>query len=211
MRYGYLLIRRMSRFHGLTYVNTLRVNLYLTGNLIWQPPPEEMSIDTLMTASDTAMTANSAVALTAWGNLQGDAAIEHRNRLRADLKLRLDGGNGVGPARQPKRSAEDRKKGGKPQDGLVDNLVFEFDERNPGASKARPVVYCVGCDRSTSGRDPNRIKAHAKDCNVKILNFNTTCSENFNEDFLEACSQFPNSAQACYPGFGSARSFNEVG
>lgn len=122
-----------------------------------------------MTESDTA-TANSAGAPTAWGDiLQGDAAIEHRDRLRADLKLRLDGGNedGPGPARQPKRSAEDRKKGGKPRDGLVDDLVFEFDERKPGASKARPVVYCVGCDRSSTGRDPNRIKAHAKDCNVK--------------------------------------------
>jgi hypothetical protein len=140
------------------------------------------------------MTANSAVAPTAWGDvLHGDAAIEHRDQLRADLKLRLDGGNGVGPARQAKRSTEDRKKGGKPRDGLVDDLVFEFDERKPGALKARPVVYCVGCDRSTSGRDPNRIKAHAKDCDVNFLKFNTLHSEEFNRDFLEACSQFSDS------------------
>ena len=69
---------------------------------------------------------------TAWGGvLQGVAAKEHRDQLRADLKLRLDGGNSIGPARQPK-SAEDRKKGGKPQDGLVDDFVFEFDERIVG-------------------------------------------------------------------------------
>ena len=122
-----------------------------------------------MAESDTAMTANSAGAPTALG----DAARVHQDRLRADLKLRIDGGNGdgPGPVRQPKRSAEYRKKGGKPRDGLVDDLVFEFDECKPGASKARPVVYCVGCDRSTSGHDPNRIKAHAKDCNVLLLNF----------------------------------------
>jgi len=99
------------------------------------------------------------------GVLQADVAKEQQDQLRTDLKLRLEGGDGVGPARQPK-SAEERKKGGKPRDGLVDDLVFEFDERKPGAPKARPVVYCVGCDKSTSGRDPNRIKAHAKDCNV---------------------------------------------
>ena len=83
-----------------------------------------------MTASDTAITANSAVAPTTWAILQGDAGIEHQDRLHADLKLRFNGGNGVGPVWQPKRSAEDWKKGGKPWDSLVNDLVFEVDEQN---------------------------------------------------------------------------------
>jgi hypothetical protein len=160
MRHGCLSIRRTNRFHGPTYVNTPNFRLLSHLGLIWQPPPGEVSTDASMTAS------SATAVITSWGGiLHGDAAKEHRDRLHADLKLRLDGGNGVGPAQQPK-SAEDRKKGGKPRDGLVDDLVFEFDERKLGAPKAKPVVYCVGCDRSTSGHDPNRIKAHAKDCNV---------------------------------------------
>ena len=144
------------------------------------------------------MTANSARAPTAWGSSDAsDDPKEHRDRLHADLKLRLDGGNegGPGPGRQPKRSAEDRKKGGKPRDALVDDLIFEFDERKAGASKARPVVYCVGCDRSSTGRDPNRIKAHAKDCNVKKLLKNLILHrKKINVYFLEACSQISDSA-----------------
>ena len=52
----------------------------------------------------------------------------HRDklRLRAALKIKFDSGKGVSrPAHQPK-PAEERKKGGKPRDALVDNLVFEF-------------------------------------------------------------------------------------
>ena len=95
------------------------------------------------------------------------AAKAHREKLRADLKLRFDGGNGVGPARQPTKSSERRKKGGKPRDSLVDDLVFEFDEpSSKGLGKPRIVVYCVACDEYRVGRDPNRIKSHAKNCNV---------------------------------------------
>jgi len=37
---------------------------------------------------------------TGWGGvLHGAAGKEHRDQLRANLKLKLDGGNGVGPAR----------------------------------------------------------------------------------------------------------------
>ena len=68
-----------------------------------------MAVDTgTMMAVDTIMMANLAVAPPAWGTiLQGDAGIEHQDQLCADLKLRLNGGNGDGPAQQPKRSAED--------------------------------------------------------------------------------------------------------
>ena len=45
-----------------------------------------------------------------WENiLGGDAAKAHREKLRAELKLRLDGGNSVGqlgPARQLKKSGK---------------------------------------------------------------------------------------------------------
>lgn len=93
----------------------------------------------------------------------------HRDKLRAELKIRLDGGQGTGPARQPK-SAEERKKGGKPRDTLVDDLVFEFTERAAGNGKEKLVVYCVACDRKAFGRDTSRIKNHAKGCNVYKFN-----------------------------------------
>lgn len=76
---------------------TLSLEILSQLGLIQQPLPREPSIDTLMTASDTAITANSAVAPTTWAILQGDAGIEHQDRLHADLKLRFNGGNGVGP------------------------------------------------------------------------------------------------------------------
>jgi hypothetical protein len=82
--------------------------------------------------------------------------------MRAERKIQLDGGGGIGPARPPK----DHKRGGKPRDTLVDSLVLEFDERKPGAKEPKIVVYCIGCDRSTVGRDPNRIKKHANNCSV---------------------------------------------
>ena len=66
-----------------------------------------------------------------WENVfvgDAQAAKAHREKLHADLELRFDGGNGVGPARQPKKSSEERKKGGKPRGSLVDDLVFEFDK-----------------------------------------------------------------------------------
>lgn len=86
--------------------------------------------------------------------------------MRLELKSRIEGGNGVGPARHPKPLKG--TKGGKPRDSLVDDLVFEFDERQPGAPKAKIVTYCVACDRKAIGRDPNRIKQHAKNCSVRL-------------------------------------------
>ena len=63
----------------------------------------------------------------------------------------------------------------------MDDLVFEFDEQKPGAPKTKLVVYCVGCDKSPSGCDPNHIKAHVKDYNVhKISSFSWS---KFNRDF----------------------------
>ena len=44
--------------------------------------------------------------------------------MRADLKIHLDGGGGIGPVRQTKG-----KHGGKPHEALVDNLVLELNER----------------------------------------------------------------------------------
>ena len=85
-----------------------------------------------------------------WG--KSDSGKAHRDKLHADLKIRLDGGEGVGPARQPK-SAEERKKGGKPRDTLVDDLVFEFTECGTGTKREKLVVYCVACDRKAFGRD----------------------------------------------------------
>ena len=64
---------------------------------------------------------------------------------------------------------QDCRRGGKRRDALVDNLVLEFDERKAGAKDPKIVGYCVGCDKPTVGRDPNRIKKHAKDCNVRLL------------------------------------------
>jgi hypothetical protein len=104
--------------------------------------------------------------LKGWENILGsESGKAHRDKLRADLKIRLDGGEGVGPARQP-RSAEERKKGGKPRDTLADDLVFEFTECGEGTKKEKLVVYCVACDRKAFGRDTTRIKNHAKSCNV---------------------------------------------
>ena len=104
-----------------------------------------------------------------WG--KSDSGKAHRDKLRADLKIRLDGGEGVGPARQPK-SAEERKKGGKPRDTLVDDLVFEFTECGTGTKREKLVVYCVACDRKAFGCDTTQIKNHAKSCNV--FKFNAT-------------------------------------
>jgi hypothetical protein len=99
-----------------------------------------------------------------FGGPDGDSPKSVRAKLRAERKIHLDGGGGIGPARQ----ARDHKRGGKPRDALVDNLVLEFDERKAGANDPKIVVYCIGCDKSTVGRDPNRIKKHAKDCNVHL-------------------------------------------
>jgi len=89
------------------------------------------------------------------------------DKIRAERKLALDGGDGVGPARQPKSTSEARKPG-KPRDTLVDDLVVGVEEPKRGGER-RQVVYCIGCKKKTVGRDPNRIKQHAKDCTVRFL------------------------------------------
>ena len=128
---------------------------------IWQPPSDLSGFLPMPPSSTTPVNT-----LKGWENSLGsESGKAQRDKLRADLKIRLDGGKGVGPARQPK-SAEERKKGGKPRDTLVDDLVFEFTERVAGTTKEKLVVYCVACDKKAFGRDASRIKNHAKGCNV---------------------------------------------
>lgn len=87
-------------------------------------------------------------------------------KIRAERKLTIDGGDGIGPARQATSISEARKPG-KPRDTLVDDLVVEVKEPKKGGSdKQQLAVYCIGCKKRTSGRDPNHIKQHAKDCTV---------------------------------------------
>ena len=77
---------------------------------IWQPPFSTLALPAAVSTTHV----NSSKT---WENVfVGDAqAVKaHREKLCADLKLRFDGGNGVGPTRQPKKSSEERKKGGKP-------------------------------------------------------------------------------------------------
>lgn len=92
------------------------------------------------------------------------------DKVRAERKLALDGGDGVGPACQPKSISEARKPG-KPRDKLVDDLVVEVEEPKRGGNvgERRQVVYCIGCKKKAVGRDPVRIKQHAKDCTVRFL------------------------------------------
>jgi len=92
-----------------------------------------------------------------------------REKLRAERKANCDGAKGVGAARTPKSYGIDRdhSKGGRSRDTLVDELVLEFDERKPDEpNKPRPVVYCVGCDHRSVGRDTARIRGHANNCDV---------------------------------------------
>jgi hypothetical protein len=87
-------------------------------------------------------------------------------KTHAERKLAIDGGNGPGPARQPKTISKARKPR-KPRDMLVDNLVVEVDEPKKGSGgKWQVAVYCIGCKKRTAGQDPNCIKQHAKDCTV---------------------------------------------
>jgi hypothetical protein len=64
----------------------------------------------------------------------------------------------VGPARA--------KQVGRRRDKLVDNLVIEDTEPNNTTQKMVPVVYCIACDQRTMYRNPQRIKAHALECQV---------------------------------------------
>ena len=89
-----------------------------------------------------------------------------RNKIRAERKIQLEGGNGVGPARVPK-SAEQRRKGGRNRDNLIDDLVIEGKvPKAPHSCELKLVVYCIACDRMVVGRDATRIRSHAKECDV---------------------------------------------
>jgi len=89
-----------------------------------------------------------------------------RDKIRAERKIQLEGGNGVGPARVPK-SAEQRRKGGRNRDNLVDDLVIEGKvPKTPRSHELKLVVYCIACDRMVVGRDAVRIRSHAKECDV---------------------------------------------
>jgi hypothetical protein len=119
---------------------------------IWQPPSD---LSVFMPTPNSTTPVNT---LKGWENSLGsESGRAHRDKLRADLKIRLDGGQpeGVGPVRQPK-SAEERKKGGKPRDTLADDLVFEFTECAAGTTKEKLVVFCVACDRKAFGCDTRR-------------------------------------------------------
>ena len=91
-------------------------------------------------------------------------------KICAEWKSEAEGGEGIGPAHQEK-SITAARKAGKPRDTLVDDIVIEVQEPVKQSDKSnkgtRTVIYCVGCQKKTVGRDPNRIKQHAKDCSVR--------------------------------------------
>ena len=91
-------------------------------------------------------------------------------KICSDHKSEAEGGEGIGPARQEK-SITAARKAGKPRDTLVDDIIIEVQEPVKQSDKSvkemRTVVYCVGCQKKTVGRDPNCIKQHAKDCSVR--------------------------------------------
>ena len=73
---------------------------------IWQPPSSTLALPAAVSTTPV----NSSKM---WENVfvgDAQAAKAHQEKLHADLKLRFDGGNGVGPARQPKKSSEERKR-----------------------------------------------------------------------------------------------------
>ena len=140
---------------------------------IWQPPTDMSGRSgVLLMPSSAPGPVNT---LNGWENGLGSASEPgkaHQEQLQADLKIRLDGGQGpgkIGPARQLK-SAEERKKREKPWDTLADDLVFEFMKHVAGTAKEKLAVYCIVCDRKTYGCDTSWIKNYAKSCNV--YNFN---------------------------------------
>jgi hypothetical protein len=94
-------------------------------------------------------------------------------RIKAICTERLavkQGANGVGPARQEKSTTAARKSaGGKPRDPLVDGLIIEAEELVPSSAKGKTLIFCVGCLKKTVGRDPHRVRAHAKGCSVSPL------------------------------------------
>jgi hypothetical protein len=111
-----------------------------------------------------------------WANVFGtEEGKVLRNNIRAERKIQLEGGNGVGPARVPK-SAEERRRGGRARDNLVDDLIIESraPKPPPHSHESRLVVYCIGCDKMVVGRDAQRIRNHGKDCDVLLATFYIT-------------------------------------
>ena len=112
--------------------------------------------------------------------------------MRAERKLRLEGGNGVGPARQSEQRKQTRHpNGGRERDELVDDLVLESDEPKPG-QESRHVVYCIGCDKRAVGRNPTRIGDHGSDCQVcmRIVLF-LSCVSTDDENIAGGYQAFP--------------------
>ncbi|KAF8878979.1 hypothetical protein CPB84DRAFT_1751763 [Gymnopilus junonius] len=133
------------------------------------PEPEAVGLDASHTCSSTAVTPASQAPVTLNEK-------EIRDKMHAERKSSYDGAKGVGPARTSKstRAERDRTKGGRMRDMLVDELVLEFDERKPEEPlKPRAVVYCIGCDNRTVGRDTARIRGHANHCNELAKSFPT--------------------------------------
>lgn len=63
---------------------------------------------------------------------------------------------------------------GRKRDELTDKLVIEKQEEG-GKNGARTVVYCIGCDRRSVGRDPKRIRDHAYQCTVRYMSSLLPC------------------------------------
>ncbi|THV01844.1 hypothetical protein K435DRAFT_836742 [Dendrothele bispora CBS 962.96] len=85
---------------------------------------------------------------------------------RLQRKLELEGGGKIGPARTQKSMSEKRK-GGKPADTLINDLVIQREEpQEKNSLKMGHVVYCIGCDERRAGRDAMCIRGHAQNCSA---------------------------------------------
>jgi hypothetical protein len=118
-----------------------------------------------------------------------------------ERKLRLEGGNRIGPARLPtpseERQDERKRVAGRPADSLIDDLIIQVDlnEGKEGLEK-KIVRWCIACDRYSVGRDAGRIRAHAQQCNVRGFR-NMYCIE-YDLNVIQRYLRFLRWTSRCY-------------